>query len=142
MTKEKEYKNCPHCGKEIYAKAIKCKHCKQFVNGAPGLIQEQEMTAYDYEKGFFNALFDFSMTEMITPRIIRFIFIVGLLILFLGVVFGLVTAVLSGEPVMIIMAVIALTVGFFIAAILFRINLEVIFVLFRIYDELRYLNKD
>lgn len=28
---EKEYKICPHCGKEILASAKKCKHCKEWI---------------------------------------------------------------------------------------------------------------
>ena len=141
MTEEKEMKDCPHCGQEVFAKAIKCKHCKQFINGDPGLVQEQEALAYEEENGFFSSLFDLSMTEMITPKIIRVIFIIGLLGLLVSAVFGLVTAIMSGEVVAIILALIAVVVGFFVAAILLRIYLEIVVVFFRIYDELRYSNR-
>ena len=141
MTEEKELKNCPHCGQEVFAKAIKCKHCKQSINGDPGLVQEQEKLAYEEEKGFFASLFDLSMTEMITPKIIRIIFIIGLLGLLVSAVFGLVTAIMSGEVMAIILALIAVVVGFLVAAILLRIYLEIVVVFFRIYDELRYANR-
>ena len=141
MTEEKELTNCPHCGQEIFAEALKCKHCKQFINGDPALMQEQDLETYYEEKGFFASLFDFSLTEMITPRIIRFIFAIGLLVLLLGSVFALVSAILSGEIVLIIAAVVVLAIGFFLAAIMLRIYMELIVVFFRIYDELRYLNE-
>jgi hypothetical protein len=141
MTEEKELTKCPHCGQEIFAKALKCKHCKQFINGDPAVLQEQVLETYPEEKGFFGSLFDFSLTEMITPRIIRFIFAIGLLVLLLGTVFGLVSAILTGELVAIIVAVVVLTVGFFLAAIMLRVYMELIVVFFRIYDELRYSNE-
>ena len=141
MTEEKEMKNCPHCGQEVFAKAIKCKHCKQLINGDPGLVQEQEALAYEEDRSFFASLFDLSMTEMITPKIIRVIFIIGLLGLLVSAVFGVVTAIMSGGVVAIVLALIAVVVGFFVAAILLRIYLEIVVVFFRIYDELRYSNK-
>lgn len=142
MTEEKEMKNCPHCGQEVFAKAIKCKHCKQLINTEPGLVQEQEEVLTDNEeKGFFASLFDLNMTEMITPKIIRIVFIVGLLGVLVSAVFGLVTAIMSGNVVAIILAIIAVVVGFFVAAIMLRIYLEIVLVFFKIYDELRYSNK-
>ncbi len=141
MTEEMELRNCPHCGQEVFAQAIKCKHCKQFINGDPGLAQEQEAVPYEEGKGFFASLFDLSMTEMITPKIIRVIFIIGLLGFLVSAVFGLVTAIMSGEVVAIILALIAVVVGFFVAAILLRIYLELVVVFFRIYDELKYANR-
>ena len=34
QSEKRQNKTCPHCGKEILAAAIKCKHCGQMVDGA------------------------------------------------------------------------------------------------------------
>lgn len=140
MSVENELKKCPHCGREVFAKAIKCKHCKQFMDGEQGLTGMQDKEEY-YARSFCKTLFDFNMKELITPKIIRFVYIAGLLILLVGVVFGLVTAFLTGEVLIIILALVAATLGYFAAAVLLRIHLELVLVLFRIYDELQYANR-
>jgi predicted RNA-binding Zn-ribbon protein involved in translation (DUF1610 family) len=32
---EKQHRDCPYCGEQILASAIKCKHCGEFLDGRP-----------------------------------------------------------------------------------------------------------
>lgn len=41
---EHDTKKCPHCGEEIKAQAIKCKHCRKFINDAENNIEQTEIT--------------------------------------------------------------------------------------------------
>ena len=38
---EKEYKVCPHCGKEILSTAKKCKYCKEWLDGSAEINPEE-----------------------------------------------------------------------------------------------------
>jgi hypothetical protein len=87
-------------------------------------------------KGFVASLFDFSFENLVTPKIIKVIYILitiwtGLMALFVlvigfrtgGIVGGLVTLIIV-EPILIL-----LTLG------IYRVILEAFMVIFRIYDE-------
>jgi hypothetical protein len=39
---DNEYKNCPYCGEEIKAIAIKCKHCQSFLDKETGPVINEE----------------------------------------------------------------------------------------------------
>jgi len=90
------------------------------------------------EKGFLGSLFDFSFTSLVTPKIVKVLYIlftiwtalIGLSILIIGfktggVAGGLFTLVIV-EPIFVL-----LTLG------IYRVVLELFVVVFRIYDELK-----
>ncbi len=141
MVDKTTYQNCPHCGGEVYANAIKCKHCKSSLEEATLTVNSYENEAVQTEKGFLRSLFDTSMREMITPKIIRFIFIIGLIAYVLTAVVVIIGMLMSGEIMMALLAIIVVPIGFIIAVVFMRIYLEIIIILFRIYDELRAFNR-
>ncbi len=102
---------------------------------------------YDYTedlqeagKGFFAALFDVSMKEMVTPKIIRVLYLVGLIVIGIGVLVSIVTSLIAAFNngfIALLITIIAVPVGAIIAVIFFRIYMELIILLFNIYDLLK-----
>ncbi len=163
---EEEYRKCPNCGGEIKLKAIKCKHCHSFLdsvdepedplefksmneNFPPGeeippepqeTFQEPEHDFKTKSKGFFTALFDVNMTEMVTPKIIRVLYILGLVGIGLGMLTAIITAFIgigTGGFGGVLITLITAPVGAFVAVIFLRVYLELIILLFNIYDQLK-----
>lgn len=101
---------------------------------------EEPVPVSDYtERGFFAALFDPSMKQMITPQIVSVLFIIGLFAYtFVAVI--VLTGLIAAANInirMLVLAIIAVPIGFFLFIIIMRVSLEMIVVIFRIYDELR-----
>lgn len=94
----------------------------------------------DY-KGFFGSLFDFDLTSFITPKIIRVVYMVMVVLILLGGVLFLVGSLASGgSGVVVGIIVVPLVTLFYL--IMIRIYTEVVIVLFRTHDEVRKLSKD
>lgn len=83
------------------------------------------------EKGFFGSLFDLSFENFVTIRIIRFLFILGILFSCLGAL-GVLVGMIQQGGFMIVLAFIAAPITFFLSILVFRIWLEIIIVMFRI----------
>ncbi len=162
-----EYKDCPNCGQQIKYGSIKCRYCLSFIGqendayAQPHSKTEQKVDSFSKEpvppepdqlyqepinnldsdeKSFFSALFDVNMTEMVTPRIIRVFFILGLLFIGLGMVAAIISSVIAIGTTgmgMVLIALITAPIGAFIAIILLRVYLELIILLFNIYDQLK-----
>ncbi len=91
-------------------------------------------------RGFLASLFDVSMQEMVTPKIIRIFYIIGLVVIGLGALGAIAAAVFAAfnDGVGALFgAIIAVPVGSFIAVIMLRIYMELIILLFNIYDQLK-----
>ncbi len=163
---EQDYKECPHCGEEIKLKAIKCKHCHSFLErgeepaGAAGIYEKGEdipsggrippepQETYQEEKrdfsttgkGFLISLFDINMTEMVTPKIIRALYILGLLAIGLGMFTAIISSIIAVGTAgfgRIFITLITAPLGAFIAVVFLRVYLELIILLFNIYDQLK-----
>ncbi|HCC33708.1 MAG TPA: hypothetical protein DEQ28_07425 [Clostridiales bacterium] len=88
------------------------------------------------QKGFFASLFDVEFSELITPRIIRVVFMIGLAFTGLAsLMWTLTMPPLAGGAILLGLIFSALL--FLAGAICLRIWLEVIMVVFRIADDLR-----
>ncbi len=91
-------------------------------------------------KGFLASLFDVSMQEMVTPKIIRVFYIIGLIGIALGAlgtIVGALFAAFDNGFGAFLLAVIGAPIGAFIAVIMLRVYLELIILLFNIYDQLK-----
>jgi hypothetical protein len=89
---------------------------------------------------FLVSLFDISMREMVTPKIIRVIYIIGLVFIGLGVLGAIITAIFtvgSTGVLALLGTVIVAPIGALIGVIFLRIYLEIIILLFNIYDQLK-----
>ncbi len=90
-------------------------------------------------KGFFAALLDMSFSEMITPKIIRILYIIGLIGIALGTLAGIVTSLATAGAAGLASIVVA-PIGAIIGVIFLRVYMELIILLFNIYDQLKSIN--
>lgn len=90
---------------------------------------------------FFASLFDVSMQEMITPKIVRIIYILGLIGIGIGTLIAFISyltaASYSGSVFPVLAAVIIVPLCALLAVIYLRVVLELIVLAFNIYDELK-----
>lgn len=93
------------------------------------------------EKGFFTQLFDFSFSEFITAKIIKFIFILGLILSGIATL-GIIISAFSQSVMFGIFALILSPLIFLIYIILLRVSLEVIMVIFRISENIEKLAEE
>ena len=117
---------CTKCGREIPQGGI-CQFC---ASSPP----PQDA------RGFFASLFDFTLAETITPLIIRILYVIGIIVIALGVFIALIAVINTaqyrgGESVA--LSLIGIPVGAFIALISLRLYLEFIMVFFNIYSRLK-----
>lgn len=96
------------------------------------------MQPREFAKGFFASLFDFSFSSLVTTRIIKVLYIVITVIVSL-VAFLFLIAGLTQGPASALGAIIFAPLGWLFYMISARVSLEIIIVLFRIGDDVRYL---
>lgn len=103
-------------------------------------VDEPESDYRSQGEGFLKSLFDVSMKEMITPKIIRILYIIGLIGIGLGVLGSLVAAIVAASTAGIgalLVSLITIPIGALLAVIFLRVYLELIILLFNIYDQLK-----
>ncbi len=83
------------------------------------------------KKGFLGSLFDLSFTEFITTRIIKFLYIVGIIIAAITAIAIIISGFGQGFVVGIISLILS-PIIFLLYVLIFRIWLELIIVIFRI----------
>ena len=82
-------------------------------------------------KGFFAKLFDLSFTEFITPRIIKLLFVLAIIISAIAALVIFFIGVFTGGPGALLSIILA-PVAFLLYVIMARVWLELIMVMFRI----------
>lgn len=82
-------------------------------------------------KGFFGSLFDFSFTEFITPRIIKLLFVLAIIISGIAALVMFFAGIVQGGAGA-LLAIILVPPVFLLYVIMARVWLELIIVMFRI----------
>lgn len=89
-------------------------------------------------KGFIGALFDFNFDTLVTPKIIKVVYVIGTAaILFFGLAI-LVAGLISGDALTVIGALIFAPVVALIYLALFRMTLEMYFAVIRMSEDIHH----
>ena len=83
-------------------------------------------------KGFFGDLFDFEFKDFITVRIIKVIYILGMILIAIGALIALIAGFSRGGGASIIFTFVLVPFGALLTIIFFRVYLELVVVIFRI----------
>lgn len=86
-------------------------------------------------KGFFGALFDFEFNNFVTPKIVKFVYIVITVLIGIGVVGFVITSLISRAPAMVILALIIGPIVGIIYLALARMTLEMYFAIVRLSED-------
>ncbi len=118
---------CSNCGQQVPSGFSYCPTC------TPKNYQPQGTN-------FFASLFDISMKEMVTPKIIPIIFIIGIIVIglsSLAAIINLFNLARYAGAGPVIAGLVFVPLGALISIILLRVYLEVILLLFKMYDKLK-----
>jgi len=88
-------------------------------------------------KGLLGSLFDFSFTNLITIKIIRFVYALIVILYTLAALGFFIAGLASGSTIGVFAALILVPIGYLVYLILARIGMEILIVVFRIGDDVR-----
>ena len=88
-------------------------------------------------RGFFGALFDFSFNHFVTPLIIRFLYVLGLIGIVLGYLWFVVIAFIAGTVQGIVVLLFGLIIAFIYLA-LWRVALEFYLAVVRMSEDIHH----
>lgn len=71
--------NCSKCGAALLEGAVFCGSCGASLPPSAPAARMSPPISMEQGAGFFASLFDFSFTEFITPKLIKFLYILGML---------------------------------------------------------------
>lgn len=86
-------------------------------------------------KGLLRSLFDFSFTNLITIKIIRFVYALIVVLYTIGAVGLFIAGLASGTAIGVFAALILVPLGYLVYLILSRMTMEILIVVFRIGDD-------
>jgi hypothetical protein len=87
--------------------------------------------------GFLSALFDISFSRLVTTRVIRWLYLLLLVLIGLGLLGFLISAILSGSAAGIVIALVVGPIVALLYVVYARVLLEVILAIFRILESNR-----
>lgn len=93
------------------------------------------------EKGFFEGLFDFSFKEFITLKVLKVLYVIALIAIGIFLIIEIVYFFNQSTSVGVLFLIFS-PLFFILVALLVRVYLEVIAVIFRIEEEIRKLSKE
>ncbi|HEY6972318.1 MAG TPA: DUF4282 domain-containing protein [Candidatus Angelobacter sp.] len=144
---------CGKCGSQLHENATFCANCGSAVGGAaqtpvaaapvvtPPAAAPVVPLHLEESKGFFGSLFDISFSSFVTSKIVKFLYVLIIILLVIGAI-ALIATVLGGGsyglnlPFPAPVAVIVIAILFFLYLILARVQLEIIVVIFRMSEHL------
>lgn len=94
--------------------------------------------------GFFSTLFDLSFTRLLTTRVIKWLYILLIIVVGIGLVVTIVSSIIAGSITGVLISVVVGTLGALLTIIYGRIVLEVLLAIFRILEtnrEIAYLQR-
>jgi len=118
---------CPNCGKEISEGATFCPFCGTKIEERKAIVAAEKLT----QKGFFASLFDFSFKEFISLKLLKILYILGILFNGLIVLFLILAGFKSSKATGVIFLILSPFI-FLILTILARVWIEALAVAFRI----------
>lgn len=89
-------------------------------------------------KGFFGALFDFSFSTFVTPKIIKLVYMIGTVLIGLGLVIFLISSLVTGEALAILAAIIVGPIVALIYLAIMRMTLEMYFAVVRLSEDVHH----
>lgn len=119
------------------------KRRQKTTSGAEDNVSSSAVSSAQLPHSFFGSLFDFSFTSFVTPQLVPIIYAIALVVLGVGVVAGLVTAVVTftWDPALAGIQLVAIPVIGFGYLIVVRMFLEQLANLLRIGSDLRAIRK-
>ena len=84
--------------------------------------------------GFFSSLFDLNFSRVVTTRVVKWLYLIVIVLVVLGLVGYIATAIISGSVVAIIIAVIVGPLVALLYIIIARLGFEVLVAIFRILE--------
>lgn len=98
---------------------------------------------YDNDKGFFGSLFDFSFDNFIAPKLVKFLYVLALILISLFSVIYIIVgfaAMASGEDAGALYGLIIIIftpIGWFLFVMGARLQLELVIVMFKISEDIK-----
>lgn len=130
--------DCANCGHKVSTLAPACPSCGSPPPASPGpnsysgAIREPTTMLRD-EKGLLATVFDMSFTHFVTLRIVRWLFVLGIVAITVGAIVSFITAFeprySEGHPIVIIVLT---PIVWFALIVALRVALETVVVFFRI----------